>query len=66
MVGKLYGSIADGTAREFYQPRTTHHGVHISPEAIGDAIDWFQATLTGRQTLCRLPTKSGSGRKSAI
>jgi pimeloyl-ACP methyl ester carboxylesterase len=51
VVGKLYGSIADGTARKFYQPRTTHPGDHISTAAIGDAIDWFQATLQGGKPL---------------
>jgi pimeloyl-ACP methyl ester carboxylesterase len=49
--GKLYGSIADGTARIFYQPRTTHPGDHISTAAIGDAIDWFQKTLQGGKPL---------------
>jgi len=49
--GKLYGSIADGTARIFYQPRTTHPGDHISAAAIGDAIDWFQQTLQGGKPL---------------
>jgi pimeloyl-ACP methyl ester carboxylesterase len=49
--GKLYGSIADGTARIFYQPRTTHPGDHISTAAIGDAIDWFQQTLQGGKPL---------------
>lgn len=51
VVGKLYGSIADGTAREFYLVRTTHPGIHISGEAIGDAVGWFQATLQGGNTL---------------
>jgi len=51
VVGKLYGSIEDGTARKFYQPRTTHPGDHISPAAIGDAVDWFQATLQGGKPL---------------
>jgi len=51
VVGKLYGSIEDGTARKFYQPRTTHPGDHISTAAIGDAIDWFQATLQGGKPL---------------
>lgn len=51
VVGKLYGSIADGTARKFYQPRSTHPGEHISTAAIGDAIDWFQATLQGGKPL---------------
>ncbi|UCH52125.1 MAG: alpha/beta fold hydrolase [Chloroflexota bacterium] len=47
VVGKLYGSIADGTARKLYMPSTIHAGVHFSTEAIGDAIEWFQATLQG-------------------
>jgi len=51
VVGKLYGSVADGTARKFYQPRSTHPGEHISTAAIGDAIDWFQATLQGGKPL---------------
>ena len=46
-VGRLYGSIADGTARKLYQPAVTHPGDHISTEAIGDAIEWMQATLQG-------------------
>jgi pimeloyl-ACP methyl ester carboxylesterase len=51
VVAKLYGSVADGTAREFYRVRTIHPGVHISPEAIGDAVGWFQATLQGGNSL---------------
>jgi len=47
VVGKLYGSIADGTARKLYLPSTIHPGTHLSTEAIGDAIEWFQATLQG-------------------
>jgi pimeloyl-ACP methyl ester carboxylesterase len=50
-VGKLYGSVADGTAREFYLVRTIHPGVHISPEAVGDAVGWFQTTLDGGNSL---------------
>lgn len=45
--GKLYGQIADGTARMLYQPATTHPGDHISPAAIGHATDWFARTLKG-------------------
>ena len=45
--GKLYGQIADGTARVLYQPATTHPGDHISPTAIGHATDWFAKTLKG-------------------
>jgi pimeloyl-ACP methyl ester carboxylesterase len=45
--GKIYGSIADGTARILYQPKNTHPGDHISNVAIGYSIDWFAQTLTG-------------------
>ncbi|MGA2614628.1 MAG: alpha/beta fold hydrolase [Spirochaetia bacterium] len=45
--GKVYGSIADGTARVLYTPVTTHPGDHISNAAIGYAIDWFGQTLKG-------------------
>lgn len=47
----LYGSIADGTARIWYQPISTHPGDHISTAAIGDAISWFQQTLQGGNNL---------------
>lgn len=46
-IGKVYGSITDGTARVLYQPVTTHPGDHISRVAIGHAIDWFSKTLQG-------------------
>ena len=46
-VGKLYGSIEEGTARKLYQPRMIHPRVHFSVEAIGNAIEWMQGTLTG-------------------
>jgi pimeloyl-ACP methyl ester carboxylesterase len=45
--GKLYGQIADGTARALYQPATTHPGDHISPAAIEHATEWFAKTLKG-------------------
>lgn len=47
VVGQLYGDIAAGTARVLHQPAVTHPGDHISTEAIGDSIGWFQQTLTG-------------------
>jgi pimeloyl-ACP methyl ester carboxylesterase len=47
VAGQLYGSIETGNARVLYTPGTTHPGDHISPEAIGDSIEWFQRTLTG-------------------
>jgi len=46
-VGKVYGDIAAGTGRVLYQPRVTHPGDHISNEAIGYAVSWFQQTLDG-------------------
>ncbi len=46
-VGKLYGSIEEGTARKLYQPKTIHPRVHFSTEAIGNAVEWMQATLKG-------------------
>jgi pimeloyl-ACP methyl ester carboxylesterase len=49
--GRVYGSIADGTARVFYQPPVTHPADHFSRRAIGHAIDWFQETLEGADPL---------------
>ncbi len=49
--GKVYGSIADGSARVLYQPKTTHPGDHISNAAIGYSIDWFGQTLKGAKPL---------------
>ena len=46
-IGRLYGSIEEGTARQLFQPRTTHPGDHLSTAAIGDAVEWFQMTLEG-------------------
>ena len=48
---KLYGSIADGTARILATPAVTHPGDHISPEAIARAIDWFSVTLKGAKRI---------------
>jgi len=50
-VGRLYGSIEEGTARKLYQPATTHPGDHLNSEAIGNAIEWMQLTLTGGNDL---------------
>lgn len=46
-VGRIYGSVADGTARRLTMPRTTHPGDHLSREAIGDVVTWFALTLEG-------------------
>jgi pimeloyl-ACP methyl ester carboxylesterase len=45
--GKLYGEIAQGTARVLYTPAITHPAEHISHEAIGYSLDWFAKTLQG-------------------
>jgi pimeloyl-ACP methyl ester carboxylesterase len=50
---RVYGSIEEGTARALYIPATTHPGDHISHEAIGDSIEWFQKTLQGGTPLPR-------------
>lgn len=42
--GRLYGSIADGTARQLYHPAQTHPANHITQSGIGGAIDWLQLT----------------------
>ena len=47
VVGKVYGSIADGTARILYQPWEDHAGSTDSPVAIGNVIDWMGQTLKG-------------------
>jgi len=46
-VGHMYGSIANGTARELDLVATTHPGLTFSNEAIGDAVSWMQKTLIG-------------------
>jgi pimeloyl-ACP methyl ester carboxylesterase len=45
--GKVYGDIAQGTARVLYTPAMTHPAEHISHEAIGYSLDWFARTLQG-------------------
>jgi pimeloyl-ACP methyl ester carboxylesterase len=45
--GKVYGDIAQGTARVLYTPAITHPAEHISREAIGYSLDWFAKTLKG-------------------
>lgn len=43
--GRLYGDVAKGTARKLVMPPVTHPGDHISRQAIGAAVDWFETTL---------------------
>lgn len=45
--GKVYGDVAQGTARVLYTPAITHPAEHISHEAIGYSLDWFAKTLQG-------------------
>ena len=45
--GKVYGDIAQGTARVLYTPAITHPAEHISAQAIGHSLDWFAKTLQG-------------------
>ena len=45
--GRIYGDIAQGTGRVLYTPPITHAQDHLSPQAIGYAVDWFQHTLSG-------------------
>lgn len=51
VAGQLYGNIEEGTGRLLTQPNTTHPGNHLSPEAIGDAISWFDQTLEGAEPI---------------
>jgi pimeloyl-ACP methyl ester carboxylesterase len=45
--GKIYGDIAQGTARVLYTPPIIHPDEHISHQAIGYSLDWFAKTLQG-------------------
>ena len=50
-IGRIYGSVEEGTARVFHQPPVTHPATHFSRGAIGHAIHWFQTTLQGARPL---------------
>ncbi|HEY2355852.1 MAG TPA: alpha/beta fold hydrolase [Phenylobacterium sp.] len=45
--GKIYGTIADGTARVLENPPVTHPWEHFSRAGVGGAVDWFEKTLAG-------------------
>jgi pimeloyl-ACP methyl ester carboxylesterase len=47
LVGKIYGQIADGSARVLENPPVTHPWEHFSRAGVGGAVDWFQKTLVG-------------------
>ena len=42
---RLYGSIADGTARWLTNPPVTHPWEHFSSAGVGDAVDWLQRVI---------------------
>jgi pimeloyl-ACP methyl ester carboxylesterase len=44
-VGRVYGSIAAGTARKLYMPDQTHPANHITTAGIGDALDWVERVV---------------------
>ena len=44
---KLYGDLARGAGRIFYNPPVTHPWEHFSRAGVGHAVDWFQKTLVG-------------------
>ena len=43
--GRVYGSIAEGTARLLTNPPIIHPSENFSASGVGDAVDWFQRTL---------------------
>jgi len=43
--GRVYGSIADGSAKLLTNPPITHPWEHFSASGVGDAVDWFQRTI---------------------
>lgn len=49
--GKIYGSIADGTARQIVRPVSNHPGLTIDAGAVQASVDWFAKTLDGGQTI---------------
>jgi dienelactone hydrolase len=47
VAGRLYGSIADGTARRLVIPPVTHPWEHFSRAGVAAAVDWIEATVPG-------------------
>ncbi len=47
LVGKIYGTISDGSARVLENPPVTHPWEHFSRAGVGGAVDWFQKALKG-------------------
>lgn len=46
--GRIYGSIEDGTARQFTAPRHIHTGMHRSPATVRDTLSWIDLTIGER------------------
>jgi pimeloyl-ACP methyl ester carboxylesterase len=44
-VGRVYGSIAAGTARKLYMPNQIHPANHITTSGVGDALDWIERVV---------------------
>lgn len=44
-VGRLYGSIAEGSGRLLLNPPVTHPGEHFTASGVAGALQWFDATL---------------------
>jgi len=44
---RVYGSIAEGTARVLHNPPITHPWEHFSRAGVAPAVAWFQQTLDG-------------------
>lgn len=44
--GRLYGSLATGSARQLYQPRQTHPANHVTRSGVAPVIEWVQTTTT--------------------
>jgi pimeloyl-ACP methyl ester carboxylesterase len=50
-IGRLYGSVAEGTARRLYQPSQTHPANHITQSGIAPVLDWVQITSNAPNAL---------------
>ena len=48
--GVVYGNIADGTARIYYEPGIDHPQSTDNTQSITNVVTWFQMTLTGGST----------------
>jgi pimeloyl-ACP methyl ester carboxylesterase len=42
--GRVYGSVENGTARRLTSPQAIHTGLHRSPAAVADTVEWVTTT----------------------